>query len=231
MAEYRPWNDTWKEQVVYLVVPPQVDNPVEMSAEFAYPIFLAAFEQKARGDEFWKAVAGAMIFVLGHDPGNQENPLYVEWLSSYNPAIVKELLNDGANQAVDGKLETAIWLFQAAVLLEPVVPESHYNLGLAYYQLGLRLFETEHNEEAKSCLKQAVQYLQNTLELDPKSSLATYNLGFIYRRMGLQEESEKYLEKSILLELEKVEPQIQGGEKLGERVIDGFSRIRSSVHR
>lgn len=217
MAEYRPWSDSWKDQIVYLMVPPQVEHPVEMNTEFAYPIFLSAFEQKIRGDEFWKAVAGAMIFVIGHDPGNSQNPLYAQWLKTYNPAVVKELITDGANQATEGKLETAIWLFQAAIILDPDVPEAHYNLGLAYYQLSLQLMQKEQNEEAEMCLKLAVQYLQNTLELDPKSSLATYNLGFIYRRMGLQEESEKYLEKSIVLELEKVEPQIQGGERLVEK--------------
>lgn len=210
MAEYLPWNDLWKDQVVYLVIPPQVENPVEMATEFVYPIFLSAFEQKVRGDDFWKAIAGAMLFVVGHDPSKQENSFYIEWLKKYNPAVIKELLYDGANQAAEGNLETAIWLFQAAVLLDPDAPESHYNLGLAYYQLGLKLFDKSLNEEAGMCLKQAVQYMQNTLELDPKSSLATYNLGFIYRRMGLQKESEKYLEKSIIMELNKEEHQRHG---------------------
>jgi len=97
MSEYLPWNESWKEQIVYLVIPPQVENPVEMATEFAYPIFLSAFEQKVRGDEFWKAIAGTMIFVVGHNPTMQENPLYIEWLKKFNPSVVKELLYDGAN--------------------------------------------------------------------------------------------------------------------------------------
>jgi len=216
MAEYSPWSNSWKDQIVYLMVPPQVEHPVESEAEFAFPIFLSAFEQKVRGEEFWKAIAGAMIYVIGHDPGSTEDSLYTPWLRAYNPNVVKEVITDGANQATEGKLETAIWLFQAAIILEPDVPEAHYNLGLAYYQLSLKLKEQDQSSEADFCLKQAVQYLHNTLELDPNSSLATYNLGFIYRHMGLQEESQRYLEKSIVLELEKLQPQILGGAKLAE---------------
>jgi len=214
MSEYRPWSDSWRDQIVYLMIPHHAGHPVELDIEFAFPVFLSAFEQKLRGDEFWKAVAGAMIFVIGHDPGKEENKYYCQWLKAYNPAVVKELIADGAQQAKAGNLETAIWIFQAAIILEPEVPEAHYNLGLAYYQLGTQLAQKEQKQEAQSCYKQAVQYLQNTLELDPRSSLANYNLGFIYQRLGMQEEGRKYLERSIVLELEKLEPQLQGGEKL-----------------
>lgn len=204
MYEYQPWDDSWQDQIIYIQVPSQVELPVEMEADLKYPIFLGAFGKQIEGEEFWKTVAGAMVFVIGHHPQHTQKNPFVEWLHKYNPALVKELIPDGANQAAQGNLDTAIWLLQAAILLEPQIAESHYNLGLAYYQLGTALSEKQQYQNGEKCFKQAIQYLKNVLELEPQFSLAYYSLGFVYRRLGLQNESELCLEKSILLELDKL---------------------------
>lgn len=204
MKEYRPWNDSWQDQIVYISVPRQVESPVEMASDFSYPIFVGALEQKLNGQDFWKAVAGAMVFVIGHRPDDVNVSKYVFWLNSYNPGLAWELIYDGANQATLGNLETAVWVLQAAILLDPHIAEIHYNLGLAYYQLGVSLLEKKHKEEGELALQQAIQYMENTLELDPGFSLACYNLGYIYKRMGLMGESKKYLEKCVLLEMDKM---------------------------
>lgn len=210
MREYQPWDDSWRDQVVYIMLPSQVDLPVEMSPDFSYPIFIGAFEKRIKGEEFWKAVAGAMVYVMGHEPYHPQIPLYIHWLNKYNSALVKELVYDGADQATRGNLDTSVWLFQASILLNPTVTEAHYNLGLAYYQLGLDLNEKGEKGKGESCYQQAVRYLHNTLELDPQFSLASYNLGFIYKHMGLQDQSQKYLEKGLLLELDKIAHQTPG---------------------
>jgi tetratricopeptide (TPR) repeat protein len=75
---------------------------------------------------------------------------------------------------------------------------------LAFYELGLKLRKQGKMPEGDECLKSASQYLKNTLELDPNYGLAYYNLGFVYKSLGLTGESEKYLEKGILLGLEKI---------------------------
>jgi len=211
MREYQPWDDSWQDQLVYIMVPYEIDMPVEVPSDFAYPIFLGAFEKKLGGDDFWKAIAGAMVYVIGHQPNHKDVPSYIKWLNSYNSDLVRELIYDGAEQASKDSLETAMWLFQAAVLLDPQIAEAHFNLGLAYYQLGLSLIKKGKKEEGESCFNQATQYLENAVELDPQLSLAYYNLGFIHKQMGRQDESKKCIEKGILLGLDKL-PQHEQGE-------------------
>lgn len=204
MREYRPWDNYWQDQIVYISIPHQVEPPVEMAPDFSYPIFVGAFEQKLSGQEFWKAIAGAMVFVLGHRPDDPNVSKYTYWLNSYNDSLAGELIYDGATQAAAGNLETAVWVFQAALLLDPAVSETHYNLGLAFYQLGVSLLEKGKKSQGELSLRQAIQYMQNTLELNPQFSLACYNLGYIYKRMGMIDESQKYLEKCVLLEMDKM---------------------------
>lgn len=203
MREYQPWDDTWQEEIVYISIPERLDPPIEMASDFTYPIFIAALGKGLQGEEFWKTVAGAMAFTLGHQPDHPQVAAFRQWLNKYNEHLAKELVYDGATQATNEKLETAIWLFQAAVLLNPEATEAHFNLGLAYYQLGIKYSETNRNSEEQQCFTQAQRYLQNTLELDPGFGLAYYNLGFVYRRMGMHDEGQKYLQKGILLSLDK----------------------------
>lgn len=203
--EYQPWDDSWSEQLVYLVIPGDIEAPVEMTAHFYYPIFLGAFEKNLSTKDFWQAVAGSMIYALGHRPGYSDAPSYVYWLNTYNPQIAPEIIRDGVEQASMGNHPKAIWLFQAAVLLDPGRAEGHFNLGLAWYQLGLKLAESR--EEATSCFIQAARYLKNTVELDAYFSLAYYNLGFVYQRLGLQAESKKYMEQGIMQGLARLSPE------------------------
>lgn len=207
MQEYQPWDNSWNEQLVYLLIPYEVDAPVEMPVNFSYPIFLGAFEKKLSGEEFWQAIAGSMVYILGHQPDHKDIKSYIHWLKTYKPEIAKEVIYDGVEQVSRGKLEEAIWLFQAAVLLDSNRIEAHFNLGLAYNQLGLLLDQKDSKPEAESCFRQAVQYLENAVELDSKFSLAYYNLGFVYKHLGLQDESDRYMEKGILHGLEKISQQ------------------------
>ena len=209
MRDYQPWDESWRDQLVYIMVPYEIEMPVEAPPDFAYPIFVGALEKRLGGDNFWKAIAGAMVYVIGHQPDHADVPRYVKWINSYNRDIVNELIYDGAEQASNNRLETAVWLFQAAVLLNPQLAEAHFNLGLAYYQLGVALAEGGKKEEGESCFNQATQYLENAVELDPQFSLAYYNLGFIHKRMGRSDESRKCWEKGILLGLDKNAPELQ----------------------
>jgi tetratricopeptide (TPR) repeat protein len=204
MREYQPWDDSWSAQLVYLLISYEVNAPVEMTANFSYPIFLGAFEKKLSGEDFWQAVAGSMVYVLGHQPNHKDRESYIYWLNTYNPNISKEIIYDGVEQATEGNLEKSIWLFQAAVLLDSSRAEAHFNLGLAYQQMGLALDEKNSKKEAESCFRQAVSYLENAVELDEQFSLAYYNLGFVYKHLGLQDECDKYMEKGILLGMEKL---------------------------
>ena len=197
MLDYQPWNDSWRDQLVYIMIPYELDAPVEVPADFNYPIFLGAFEKRLAGDDFWKTIASAMVYVIGHQPNHAGTPAYVNWVNKYDSEIVKELIYDGIEQSSNGDLETAIWVFQASVLLDPQIADAHFNLGLSYYQLALSLLKAKRSEEGKNCLQKAAQFLENAVELDPKLRLAYYNLGFVYEHMGMQDESEKNLQKGI----------------------------------
>mgnify|MGYP000932872990 FL=1 len=203
MKMYQPWNDSWQYEVIHILLPHQSSAPVEMGWNFTYPVFLEAVNKGVKGEAFWNAVAGAMVYVMGHQPDYVQISSYVYWLNQYNPSIVKEVIFDGVEQATQNKLEKAIWLFQAAVLLDSDIPESHYNLGLAFSHLGLNLIKKKQKEEGKSCLKQAAQYFKNALELDSSLNLACYNLKYIYHHMGIVDEGQKYLEKGLLLGIQK----------------------------
>jgi len=191
MQEYQPWNDSWREQLVYIMVPFGAEVPVEVPSDFAYPIFLGAFEHKLGGDDFWKTVAGAMIYVIGHQPDHEGTQAYVRWINRYDQDIVKELVIDATEQIAQDHLETAVWVLQAAVLLDPQVAEAHLNLGVSYCQLGLSLLKDERKTEAESCLNKAAQYLENAVELDPESKLACYNLDIVYEKMGRRKADSK----------------------------------------
>lgn len=210
MEKYQPWDESWRDQLAYIMVPYEIEMPVEAPSDFVYPIFLGVLEKRLGGDDFWKAIAGAMVYVIGHQPDYTDVPLYVKWINSYNADIVNELIYDGAEQASKNNLETAVWLFQAAVLVNPQSAEAHFNLGLAYYQVGLALNEEDKKEERESCYRQATQYLENAVVLDPQFCLAYYNLGFIYKRMGRPDDSRKCMEKGILLGLDKMLEQTRG---------------------
>jgi len=183
MRDYQPWDDSWREQLVYIMLPHEIEAPVEMPSNFNYPLFLDAFDRKVGGDDFWKAVASSMVYVLGHQPGHADAASYVHWLNAYNPNIAKELILDGVDQFSRHNLEAAVWLFQAAVLLDPQRAEAHFNLGLAYYQMGHNLLKKNSIKDAESCFRQAAQYLENTVEIDPSFRVACRSLELAGERL------------------------------------------------
>lgn len=179
MQQYQPWDDSWHEQIVYVFIPGVQEPPVEMASDFSYPVFIGAFEEKVQGEAFWKAVAGAMVYVIGHKPDHPLVTNYVYWLNKYKPTIANELIYDGVDQAFKGDLESAIWLLQATVLLAPEKAETHFNLGAIFYEEGLRLLnakEVDSKLKSNSCFCQAKQYMDNAVEIDPTLSVAYFNL-------------------------------------------------------
>jgi tetratricopeptide (TPR) repeat protein len=183
MKEYQPWDDSWRDEIVQIMLPNQQNMPVEMPPLFSYPVFLGAVGKGITGDAFWKTVAGAMIYVIGHQPDYHEVPSYVFWINQYNPSIASQLIDDGADHAIEGKTDRAIWLLQAAVCLQPEIPESHYNLGIVFSRIGTELMRNNKLEEGRSCLEQAAKYFQNALEIDPDLKLASYYLQDTCRQM------------------------------------------------
>ncbi|MDD2401669.1 MAG: hypothetical protein PHI90_05295 [Clostridia bacterium] len=183
MKDYQPWDASWKDDIIEILLLKQINKPVEMPMLFGYPVFLKALNDGVKGEELWKAIAGTMIYIMGHQPDNNKISSYVYWIKHYNPSIYRELVYDGVNQILKGKFEKPIWLFQAALIIEPQKTEVHYNLGLAFYHMGLELIVNDKKQEGRSCWRQAIRYFKNVLEIDTKLSLAQYYLECIYKEI------------------------------------------------
>ena len=112
------------------------------------------------------AVASAMVFLLGHEPEAEVNSLYCDWLKEFNKELPRQLLLEGTDMASKYRLTQAVWMLQASLLLEPECYETHYNLALAYNQLGTRLTKEEKYLDASECYSLAEQYFQNASQLE-----------------------------------------------------------------
>ena len=166
MAGYLPWDKTWNNQIIYLPwiqpdMPGMENSPVLPS----YPIFIDSLRHCANGFDFFTAVAGTMVFLLGHEPEAAVNGRYCAWLRVYNQEIAKQLFYEGTNMTAKYDLPQAIWMLQASLLLEPESYETNYNLALAFSQLATRLTREEKPGEAGDCYRQANQYFQNAEQL------------------------------------------------------------------
>jgi tetratricopeptide (TPR) repeat protein len=96
----------------------------------------------------------------------------------------------------------AIWMLQAAILIDPDLAELHYYLGVAFSQHAIWLREQNKVQEAELNFYQAIRYLVNAAELNPRMGEAFYYLGFVFRKLGMDQESRKCLEKYMMLGLE-----------------------------
>lgn len=204
VKEYQPWNDSWKNSIAYVRLSPAEWTPVRQTMDLGYPIFteLVSDEEWPRLMNFWRSVVDTMIYILGHDLYHEAQQEYIRWLLAYDRHIPEDLLKKAKRRMDDRDPVAAVWMLQAAILLDPDQWETHYYLGLAYSQYALDLYNDGKKEESDLNFYQAVRYLVNTAELDPQSGKAYYALGFVFRRLGLDDESRKCLEKYIMLGLE-----------------------------
>lgn len=208
MKEYQPWDDSWRKELTFVPwPPPDFEHKEGLPPLPLYPVFTSAIEQRLEGDEMWQTIGGSILFLLGHEPDHPLAAAYIHWLRLFNPQLPLQLMSDGTSYAANYNFPNAIWMLQAALLLDPGLVEANFNLGLAFSQLGEALKKDNYQDEAVSSFRQAYQYLKNAIELDPKLSMAYYTLGVVCSRLGLVEESKTYLEKSIELELAGKAPQ------------------------
>lgn len=222
MKEYQPWDDSWRSELTFIPWPPDAEHREGLPPLPLYPVFNSAIEQKLEGEEMWQTIGGSIIYLLGHEPDHPLADLYIQWLRLFNPQLAHQLMSDGTNFASNYNFPSAIWMLQAALLLEPGQVEANFNLGLAFSQLGDTLRNDKYFDEAVSSYQQAYQYLKNAIELDPKLSMAYYALGVVCSRLGRPEESKRYLEKSIELEMAKKAPKAsdEASERMQPRPAD-----------
>jgi len=89
---------------------------------------------------------------------------------SLNKKKAIKYLKTGSQKLQSGDFYGAVDAYKQTVKLAPTLPEGHYNIGVAYYQLGMA-------EDAETALKKHIT-------LDNKSAAGHYLYAFILYRLG-----------------------------------------------
>ena len=173
MPAYFPWDKSWQSQVIYLPwIQPEVPGMENSPVLPAYPIFVDSLKKGIEGHDFFSAVAGAMVFLLGHEPEAAINSRYIVWLRDFNSEIAIQLFYEGTEMTAKFNLPQAVWMLQASLLLEPESYEANYNLALTYSNLATKLIREERFRDAGDCFRQAKQYFQNADQLKKNDDIA-----------------------------------------------------------
>ena len=167
MSGYLPWDKSWRNQILYLPwIQPEIPGMENSPVLPSYPIFVESFKNGMRGHGFFTSIASAMVFLLGHDPCAEVNPMYCAWLRKFNTELAAQLFYEGTEMTAKYNLPQAIWMLQASLLLEPDSYETNYNLALAFNHLATKLTKEKKYPEASDCYNQAQQYFRNASQLE-----------------------------------------------------------------
>lgn len=200
---YQPWTKEWRKDITFV---PYLEPVNELTRSLpsldGYPLFWAAADQELEGERLWQASAGALLYFLGHEPGHPQAPRYVEWIRQYNSEAAVQMTLEGTVAANRKDFTTAVWMFQAAIMVDPHLESAHHNLGLVFSQLGDKLYKKQQEEAAQSCFRQSEQYLKNALQLNNQNKDAYYVLGIICGRLNQAKEGLGYVEKAMAMEKE-----------------------------
>ncbi|MFQ5736365.1 MAG: tetratricopeptide repeat protein [Thermodesulfobacteriota bacterium] len=89
----------------------------------------------------------------------------------------KERFDKGVEFSLKGEIDSAIKEYEAALELNPGIPEAHNNLGFAYMDKGE--------------LTRAVEHQKKALELKPDLANGYFGLALAYEKLGKKEEAIK----------------------------------------
>jgi hypothetical protein len=180
MVGYLPWDKSWQIQITYLPwVQPDMPGMEESPVLPAYPVFVDSLKKGLSGEDLFTAIAGAMVFLLGHEPESPVNPKYCDWLRVYNEELARQLFYQGTEMTAKYDLAQAIWMLQASLLLDPGSHETNYNLALAFNHMGAVWLSKDKFREAGECFRLAQQYLNNASQLAATPSFDGVDEDFI----------------------------------------------------
>lgn len=103
--------------------------------------------------------------------------------------------------------DMAISIYHEALAIDPDHPESHLNLGIAYFDLGMLRLDAGNTQAAQVLIEKAEKELRHALQLRPDWPLVHYNLGCLaeYAKKDLVE-AERHFRKTIELDPGDVRP-------------------------
>jgi len=140
--------------------------------------------------------------LYGNNPNSEDvKDLLVETLFEYGGYL---------NDYYTLEYEKAIQIFERITILRPKSYRAHYNLGIAYFNVG----QIEH----------AVYSFEKALEIKPDYKYCFYNLGLVYESLEKFEEALKYYEQAL-----EIDPQFSyalAAQSQIRRKLDEIKRIR-----
>jgi predicted O-linked N-acetylglucosamine transferase (SPINDLY family) len=133
------------------------------------------------------------------------------------PTTAEGWCEQGGKLIMERRLEDAVDACRKSIDLNPKIPQTYYNLGIALRELGQ--------------MEEAIAAYQRALELDPKFPEAFNNLGNVLRMRGRLDEAEECLKQAIGIKPDFAEAYSNLGNVVREqgRLGDAIAPFRKAV--
>ncbi|HEX3032332.1 MAG TPA: tetratricopeptide repeat protein [Bacillota bacterium] len=166
------------------------------------PMLEAELDRTIKNKEIpWSSFIRGIVHVLALKPEFNHVGEYKKMLYAFDPKIEALLLQEGAQLAGEGNLETALVIFQGLTNLNPKLGEAWFNLGLCYQEKASKE-ESEGKASVEFCEKGIHAFEQANLQGTPMAE-AYYNMGFLYRKIGRLSDAKDAWTEAIALGIDQ----------------------------
>ncbi|WP_206460534.1 tetratricopeptide repeat protein [Anaerovorax sp. IOR16] len=131
-------------------------------------------------------IAENMAWIMGINPQFQYVPQYVAYLKKYfNHKIVDALVKEGRDHAEEGKMDSAVIHFRAALVISPDNLHAMYSYARGCRELYEEGSDREDSEYVGRFKAESIEYFELTTIVHPDFAQSYYFLGYAYLNMGL----------------------------------------------
>lgn len=131
-------------------------------------------------------IAENMAWIMGINPQFQYVPQYVAYMNKYfNHKIVDALVKEGRDDAEEGKMDSAVIHFRAALVLAPDNLHAMYSYARGCRELYEEGSKREDAEYVGRFKAESTDYFELTTLVHPEFAQSYYFLGYVYLNMGL----------------------------------------------
>lgn len=170
-------------------------NDYTVNWETPLPMMQSDMDHTVKEKEIpWSFFIRGIVHVFAHAPEFPFIEEYKKILYAFNPQIEDLLLQEGAQLAGEGQLETAQMIFQGLSNLKPELDAARFNLGLCYQDLSGREEDLEKSQELAN---KSIAAYEAIVERGTATPEVYYNLGFLYRRIGRLFEAKEVWSKAV----------------------------------
>ncbi|HEX3031025.1 MAG TPA: tetratricopeptide repeat protein [Bacillota bacterium] len=170
-------------------------NDYTLNWEIPLPMLSGDMNHTIKEKEIpWSFFIRGIVHVFANAPTFPYIDEYKKILYAFNPQIENLLLQEGAQLAGEGQLDTACMIFQGLTNLRPDMDEARFNLGLCYQELAGR---EEDQDKSVKLAKQSIEAYETIVGRGTAAPEVYYNLGFLYRKLGRLIETKEAWTKSV----------------------------------